>query len=160
MRILAHRRRLAAGVLAVLAAFTITGCKDWQVAGYLHTMEHGTAEEKVAVDAAVQQWKDETAFLQAVAARRSTDCYGAIAKHWPAGSQSWARSIVNRESGNNPAAANPSSSARGCFQLMLSVHAGRFTKLGYSTSQWSNPDVNTLVALDLYRDAGTAPWRL
>ena len=89
----------------------------------------------------------------------SPDCYAAIDRHWPASSRDWARSIVWRESRNIPSAANPSSNARGCWQLMMSYHAGRFTKLGFSPSQWSDPDVNTLVALDLYREVGTSPWR-
>ena len=54
----------------------------------------------------------------------------------------------------------PRSTARGCWQLLLSLHSGRFSKLGYSPSQWADPDVNTLVALDLYREAGTSPWSL
>jgi hypothetical protein len=71
-----------------------------------------------------------------------------------------ARSIVWRESRNNPTAANTRSSARGCWQLLLGTHGRRFAKLGFSTGQWADPDVNTLVALDLYREAGTRPWRL
>lgn len=90
----------------------------------------------------------------------SRDCYEAIDKHWPASSRSWARSIVWRESRNNPSAANSRSSARGCWQLLLGTHSGRFNKLGFSPSQWANPDINTLVALDLYYAAGTSPWRL
>jgi hypothetical protein len=90
---------------------------------------------------------------------RSVDCYQAIDKHWPATSQSWARSIVWRESRNNPTAQNRSSSAAGCFQ-MLSLHQKRFNKLGFSWSQRYNPDVNVLVAYDLYKEAGTSPWSL
>jgi len=67
---------------------------------------------------------------------------------------------VWRESRNNPAAANTRSTARGCWQLLLGTHGRRFAKLGFSTAQWADPDVNTLVALDLYREAGTRPWRL
>ena len=90
----------------------------------------------------------------------SVDCYQALDRHWPASSRQWARSIVARESGGDPTAANPRSSARGCWQLLPSLHSGRFSKLGYSPSQWADPDVNTLVALDLYREAGTSPWSL
>ena len=90
----------------------------------------------------------------------SRDCYEAIDRHWPAASRSWARGIVWRESRNSPSAANKGSSARGCWQLLLGTHSGRFHKLGFSPTQWANPDVNTLVALDLYREAGTSPWNL
>ena len=89
----------------------------------------------------------------------SRDCYEAIDKHWPASSRSWARSIVWRESRNNPSAQNSRSTAAGCLQL-LKAHAPRFTKLGYGWSDRYNPDVNILVGLDLYREAGTSPWRL
>lgn len=90
----------------------------------------------------------------------SSDCYQAIAKHWPASSQSWARSIVWRESRNNPTAQNRSSSAAGCFQ-MTRVHAGRFQRLGYSwANDRYNADANTRVAFDLYREAGARPWSL
>lgn len=90
----------------------------------------------------------------------SRDCYEAIDRHWPASSRSWARGIVNRESGGDPRAQNPRSSAAGCLQL-LALHSGRFSKLGYSWERDRyNPDVNILVGLDLYREAGTSPWRL
>ena len=89
----------------------------------------------------------------------SSDCYQAIDRHWPAASRAWARSIVARESGGDPRAQNPSSSAAGCFQT-LARHSGRYVKLGYSWADRYDPDVNTLVALDLYREAGTSPWSL
>ena len=91
---------------------------------------------------------------------RSVDCYQAIDKHWPATSQSWARSIVWRESNNQPHAQNRSSSAAGCFQLTR-VHAGRFQKLGYDwANDRYNADANARVAFDLYREAGVRPWSL
>ena len=86
------------------------------------------------------------------------DCNTAVARHWPASTQRRARSIVWRESRNNPTAQNRRSSAAGCFQL-LAVHSPRFRKLGLS---WShdryNADANARVALDLYRTAGWSPW--
>ena len=69
---------------------------------------------------------------------KSSDCYQAIDKHWPANTRSWARSIVRRESNNQPHAQDRSSSAAGCFQLTR-VHAGRFQKLGYG---WANDRYN------------------
>jgi hypothetical protein len=86
----------------------------------------------------------------------SVDCYQALDRHWPASSRQWARGIVARESGGDPRAQNPRSSAAGCFQL-LSIHAHRVP------GGWGNrydADANTLAALDLYREAGTSPWAL
>lgn len=86
-------------------------------------------------------------------------CHRAVDTMWPASSRSWAHKIVQRESGGNPTAKNRSSSASGCFQ-MLSIHAPRFSKLGYS---WSNDrfraDAGVRVALDLYNEQGQGPWR-
>ena len=91
---------------------------------------------------------------------KSSDCYQAIDKHWPANTRSWARSIVRRESNNQPHAQNRSSSAAGCFQLTR-VHAGRFQKLGYDwANDRYNADANARVAFDLYREAGVRPWSL
>ena len=90
----------------------------------------------------------------------SHDCYESIAKIWPVGMQAWARSIVWRESRNTPTAANPVSSARGCWQLLMSLHAKRFYAVGCTPAQWSNPDCNSKVAYSLYKIAGTSPWRL
>lgn len=87
-------------------------------------------------------------------------CYDAIATNWPASSQSWARAIVWRESNNTPSAANARSTARGCFQLMMSIHAKRFYAVGCTPQQWSDPDCNVKAALTLFKSSGTAPWRL
>ena len=85
-------------------------------------------------------------------------CHGAVDALWPANSRSWAHRIVNRESGGRPTAQNRRSSAAGCFQL-VKVHAGRFAKVGYSWSDRYDAAANTLAALDLYRSAGSRPWR-
>ena len=92
------------------------------------------------------------------ATQPSSDCYAAIDRHWPASSRAWARSIVWRESRGIATAANPNSSARGCGQLLLSLHGWRFTAVGCSPSQWADPDCNVLAMLHLYREAGTSPW--
>ena len=89
----------------------------------------------------------------------SCSCYDAIDVFWPASSRSWAKSIVDRESTNNPAAQNPHSSAAGCFQL-LKMHAWRFDAVGGSWANRYDAGWNTLAALHLYREAGTQPWRM
>ena len=90
----------------------------------------------------------------------SVDCYSALDRHWPASSRQWARSIVWRESRNQPTAANPRSTARGCGQLLLSLHGWRFTAVGCSPAEWADPDCNVKAMLHLYREAGTSPWSL
>jgi hypothetical protein len=85
-------------------------------------------------------------------------CHDAIDALWPAGSRNWAHNIVNRESGGDPSAQNPSSSAAGCFQL-LRTHAWRFNATGSSWAQRYDAVANTKAALHLYNEAGTRPWR-
>ena len=98
--------------------------------------------------------------LPPASVRTARTCNDAIATHWPASSQAWARSIVWREAGNQPGAANRSSSARGCWQLLMSLHAKRFYSVGCTPAQWADPDCNTKVALQLFRSSGTRPWAL
>lgn len=93
--------------------------------------------------------------------RPSKDCVEAIHRHWPASSRATALRVMHRESGNRPAAANPSSSARGCMQLLSSLHSHRYTAVGCSPSQWANPDCNVKAAVHLFRAAGGwSPWAL
>ena len=91
---------------------------------------------------------------------RSKDCYTAIAKHWPANLQGWARSIVWRESRNIPSAANPRSSARGCFQMLLRYSNPFYKKVGCNNYMWANPDCNAKAAYQMYKVAGKSPWRV
>jgi len=94
---------------------------------------------------------------------QSPTCNAAIDVWWPAQHRAWAKSIVWREARNLPAAANRRSSARGCFQLLQSLHAGRYNKFrgwGCSPAKWSNADCNALAALDLFKQAGKTPWRV
>ena len=86
------------------------------------------------------------------------DCNEAIDRHWP-GDKAWAKRIVYRESRNTPTARN-ASGASGCFQMMLPLHARRFTAVGCSPSQWTNPACNTKAAWHLYAEVGPSPWNL
>jgi membrane-bound lytic murein transglycosylase len=85
------------------------------------------------------------------------DCYGAVARVWPARLQSWARRIVYRESRNVPTARN-ASGASGCFQLKLPLHADLFTRVGCRAADWANPMCNTRAAWLLYQGSGATPW--
>src|SRR5690606_30624412 len=93
-------------------------------------------------------------------ARRSTeaDCFTAVDRFWPAEHRAWFRGVVWRESRNDPTAANPVSSARGCAQLLMSLHSWRFTAVGCSPSAWADAGCNVRAALHLFREAGRSPW--
>jgi hypothetical protein len=94
---------------------------------------------------------------------QSPTCNAAIDVWWPAQHRAWAKTIVWREARNIPSSANKRSSARGCFQLLQSLHAGRYNKfraLGCNPAKWHNADCNALAALDLFRQAGRTPWRV
>lgn len=86
-------------------------------------------------------------------------CGEAVDRIWPESSRVWAHRVVWRESRGDPRADNPASTAAGCWQL-LAVHRPRFTRLGYGWSDRYDPVANTRVALDLYREQGTRPWRV
>jgi len=90
----------------------------------------------------------------------SRDCYTAIAKHWPGHLQAWARKIVWRESRNIPSAANPRSSARGCFQMLLRYSNPFYKKVGCNNYMWANADCNAKAAYQMYKVAGKSPWRV
>lgn len=56
------------------------------------------------------------------------------------------------ESGYNPRAKNPKSSATGVFQIMAGVH-------GVSPRFLTNPYINIAIAKQLYDNSGLEPWR-
>jgi hypothetical protein len=90
----------------------------------------------------------------------SRDCYAAADVWWPASSRAWVKSVIKRESGGRAYARNPRSTARGCLQLLHSLHAHRYNKVGFgcNASKWSNPDCGILAGLHLFRQAGKRPW--
>ena len=85
----------------------------------------------------------------------STDCYGEMRRHFPASAHSGMTRIITRESGGNAGAKNPSSSARGCYQ-MLNMHNGRLPAGG---SMYNAHD-SSIAALSLWNSAGWSPWKL
>lgn len=86
-------------------------------------------------------------------------CAEAVDRIWPEASRAWAHRVVWRESRGDPRADNPRSTASGCWQL-LAVHRPRFVRLGYRWGDRYDPVANTRVALDLYREQGSRPWRV
>lgn len=63
--------------------------------------------------------------------------------------------IVGRESGGDPGADNPTSSARGLFQVLGSLWAPHY---GISRSDLYDPIVNTRIAVDIWENYGWHAW--
>lgn len=137
-------------LLATTMLIGLAACTPTQVETFLSLSEADQA--KVVAE------------LQRQQAERPQDCYSAMERVFPPGAHAWARGIIQRESGNDPGARNSTSvngnRAHGCWQLMLPLHSGRFAAAGCSASQWADPTCNTRAAYELYRTAGTSPWRL
>jgi hypothetical protein len=94
-------------------------------------------------------------------AGESPTCAAAIDVWWPAQSRAWAKRIAARESGYlNARAKNPKSSAVGCMQLLHSLHAWRYDRVGFGCNRWRwrNTDCSILAARHLFLQAGTRPW--
>lgn len=153
----------------VVAILLAPSCARAEVLWYT---EQATPEEQAAVDphipgiiaqrqAAVKRAEDIAAWgaaYDAQMASSSPDCYTAIDRHWP-GDKARMRQIVWRESRNQPAAQNSSSSAAGCAQ-MLALHAHRFAAVGCSWAMRYDADCNIKAAAHLYRAAGWSPWNV
>lgn len=87
-------------------------------------------------------------------------CHDAVRAYWPAAWQPWAHQIVHRESRGIPTAANPRSSARGCFQMLLRYSAPFYAAVGCSNASWSNATCNVRAALVMRQRHGTWPWKM
>ena len=91
----------------------------------------------------------------------SPTCAAAIDVWWPVQSRAWAKRVAARESGYlNGRARNPRSTARGCLQLLHSLHAWRYDRVGFgcNRNRWYNNDCGILAARHLFLQAGTRPW--
>ena len=78
-----------------------------------------------------------------------------IAARWPAEQVGNACRIMMCESGGNPLADNPSSSASGLFQFLDSTWANRY---GYSRAVHATPNLQLDGALSLWQSSGWRPW--
>ena len=116
----------------------------------------GCTPEEVALWESLTPEQQAGVLTDAARSNTPTDCYGAL-HHFP-GDHGTARQIIWRESRNDPTAANSSSTARGCWQLLMSLHSWRFTAVGCSPAQWADPVCNTKAAAHLYSGAGWTPW--
>lgn len=90
----------------------------------------------------------------------SGPCHDAVRAYWPAQWQNWAHYVVNRESRGLPYAANPRSSARGCFQMLLRYSAPFYRAVGCNNYQWNNATCNVRAALVMRTRHGVRPWAM
>lgn len=79
-----------------------------------------------------------------------------VSEYWPADTIDRAICVIEWESGGNPDAKNPDSSARGLFQIMASVWAPTF---GVSYDDLYDPDLNTRLAYRIYQIQGWGAWQ-
>lgn len=78
-----------------------------------------------------------------------------IAAYFPADQLNMALCVVTYESGGNPRAKNPRSSARGLFQVLASLWAPHY---GVSYEDLYDPETNTRIAADIWRNYGWGAW--
>lgn len=80
---------------------------------------------------------------------------GLVASYFPAGQVDLALCVMLHESGGNPNAKNPTSSARGLFQVLASLWAPHY---GVSFSDLYDPTTNVRIAADIWSDYGWSAW--
>lgn len=151
-------RRIVTIILIALAAVA-TSCTPAEIAAF---NDMGPEDQAKVVQALQDRQDQERRFYEGVAAAQadSGNCYVEMREVFPP--HAWARmtAIINRESGGDPRAQNPSSSAAGCTQT-LALHAPRYRKLGYSWEHGRySASANIRVAHDLWLEAGWSPWNL
>lgn len=80
---------------------------------------------------------------------------GLVAAHFPADQVDKALRVMACESGGNPSADNPRSSARGLFQILASLWAPHY---GVSAEALYDPTLNTRLAADIWHNYGWGAW--
>ena len=82
-----------------------------------------------------------------------TTAQAALAAGWRGDDAATAVAVAGAESSYNPKAANGDSTARGLWQIMLSLHQPKF-----AGADWRDPVANARVAHQLWRTSGWQPW--
>lgn len=80
---------------------------------------------------------------------------GLVSAYFPGSQVNMALCIIRYESGGNPDAKNPRSSARGLFQVLASLWAPYY---GVSYEDLYNPEINTRIAADIWANYGWGAW--
>jgi len=78
-----------------------------------------------------------------------------ISEYFPTGQVEHALKIVACESGGDPAAKNPTSTARGLFQILASLWAPYFD---VTYNDLYHPETNTALARRIYDQSGWNAW--
>ncbi|HZD23999.1 MAG TPA: transglycosylase SLT domain-containing protein, partial [Acidimicrobiia bacterium] len=78
-----------------------------------------------------------------------------VGEYFPPDEIDTAMCIVKQESGGNPKADNPNSSAVGLFQVLQSVWGPYY---GVTTADLYDPEVNVLIAGDIWDRYGWGAW--
>ena len=84
---------------------------------------------------------------------------GLVEAYFPASGVTWAMRVMKCESGGDPNAKNPSSSASGLFQHLARYWDDRSAKAGWGGSDIFDPEANIAVAAWLYSGgSGAGHW--
>lgn len=78
-----------------------------------------------------------------------------VAAYWPAGTVDQALCLIAMESGGDPNADNPRSTARGLFQILASLWAPYFA---VSSDDLYDPETNVRLARQIYDIQGWSAW--
>lgn len=78
-----------------------------------------------------------------------------VEEHFPPEEIEVALCVIRNESGGNPSADNPRSSATGLFQVLSSLWSDHY---GVSYQQLLEPEVNTRVARAIWDESGWQAW--
>lgn len=78
-----------------------------------------------------------------------------VEDHFPAEEIEVALCVIRHESGGNPGADNPRSSATGLFQVLSSLWSDHY---GVSYAQLLDPEINTRVARSIWDQSGWSAW--
>jgi len=81
-----------------------------------------------------------------------------VAAYFPASQVERAMCVMSLESGGNPDAANPTSSARGLFQHLGRYWSDRSTRAGWAGASIFDPEANVAVAAWLQSWGGWGHW--
>jgi soluble lytic murein transglycosylase-like protein len=78
-----------------------------------------------------------------------------VADEFPAREVETALCVIRHESGGNPDADNPRSSAKGLFQVLGSLWASHY---GVSQTELYDPATNVRIAAEIWRKYGWSAW--
>lgn len=160
-------RCLRALILAVTLTLAATACTPAQVTAFFdargQSIDRPTAR---FVALALDRWADQQrlllAYLAAVDRARTcsgpADCPAMVQRAFDSMGVGWrggeAVRVMMCESGGNPSARNPSSSASGLFQQLARYWPGRAATYGLAGRSVFDPWANAVVSAGMVRDTG------